>query len=718
MKSKIFKHLAAYALSFLLISQYPIIALAESVENQEATGTVAIDRAAAGELTHTVTHKTNGLKFNITYPADVKCGQPTTFKFSMEDPSGAIAAGSQVKYRIDSLMVYDGTEYVSVYDVSWGQNSVYSTENTFEFTFCASGTYYIGFSALYQRAEDNMLDYIRTGYGVYSINLQIQDSNYPSVEEIVDRVAGECLANCSTDYDKALWLNDWLVENCVYDSSGKYCSAEGALARGTGTCEAYHRAYVMLLNKVNIPTGRMTGNGHVWTAVKIEGKWYQVDTTWNDAGYEEPNVDLNRLYFGLNDDITTKVHSDHKPVAGYESNSLEQNYFIKSGEISKWSDPLVDTVKQHIAARDTSFNIEITGKASNAPDYASAYATVLYNLAAYALMNTEWSSDDVDIQLSASYTPADDYSGTMACSVQYTDTGGTGDGSGGGSEGDGTEGNGSGGSTEGDGSGGSTEGDGSGGSTEGDGSGGGTEGDGSGGDSEGDGGDSSGDSEESADGNWKLNGVGWWFQYPDGTYPHNTWEKINGEWYWFNSSGYMAVGWQKINGSWYYMTGSGAMATGWQRINGSWYYLTGSGAMATGWQKVDETWYYLTGSGAMATGWQKINGSWYYLTGSGAMATGWQRINGSWYYLTGSGAMATGWQKVDETWYYLTGSGAMATGWQRINGSWYYLTGSGAMATGWQKINGTWYYLNPNGSMAADTWIGEFYVNENGAWVA
>ncbi|MDE6829631.1 MAG: hypothetical protein K2P34_04770, partial [Lachnospiraceae bacterium] len=347
----------------------------------------------------------------------------------------------------------------------------------------------------------------------------------------------------------------------------------------------------MLLNKVNIPTGRITGNKHVWTAVNMEGKWYQVDTTWNDAGYEEPNVDLNRLYFGLNDDITTKVHSDHKPVAGYESNSLEQNYFIKSGEISKWSDPLVDTVKQHIAARDTSFNIEITRKASNAPDYASAYATVLYNLAAYTLINTDWSSDDVDIQLSASYTPADNYSGTMACSVQYTDTGGTGDGSGG--------------NTEGDGSGGGTEGDGSGGSTEGDGSGGGTEGDGSGGDSEGDGGDSSGDSEESADGDWKLNGVGWWFQYPDGTYPHNTWEKINGEWYWFNSSGYMAVGWQKINGSWYYMTGSGAMATGWQRINGTWYYLTGSGAMATGWQKVDETWYYLTGSGAMATGWLK-----------------------------------------------------------------------------------------------------------------
>ncbi len=703
MKSKIFKHLAAYALSFLLILQYPIIALAESVENQEATGTVAIDRAAAGELTHTVTHKTNGLKFNITYPADVKCGQPTTFKFSLEDPNGAIAADSQVQYRIASLMVYDGTEYVSVYDVSWGQNGAYSPKESFDFTFYASGTYYIGFSAFYKKAEDGKYDTIEMRYAS-NIKLDIQDGNYPSVEEIVDRVAGECLANCSTDYEKALWLNDWLVENCVYDNSYTYCSAEGALARGVGTCEAYHRAYVMLLNKVNIPTGRITGNKHVWTAVNMEGKWYQVDTTWNDAGYEEPNVDLNRLYFGLNDDITTKVHSDHKPVAGYESNSLEQNYFIKSGEISKWSDPLVDTVKQHIAARDTSFNIDITRKASNAPDYASAYATVLYNLAAYTLMNTDWSSDDVDIQLSASYTPADNYSGTMACSVQYTDTGGTGDGSGG--------------NTEGDGSGGGTEGDGSGGSTEGDGSGGGTEGDGSGGDSEGDGGDSSGDSEESADGDWKLNGVGWWFQYPDGTYPHNTWEKINGEWYWFNSSGYMAVGWQKINGSWYYMTGSGAMATGWQRINGSWYYLTGSGAMATGWQKVDETWYYLTGSGAMATGWQKINGSWYYLTGSGAMATGWQRINGSWYYLTGSGAMATGWQRINGSWYYLTGSGAMATGWQKVDGSWYYLTGSGAMATGWQKINGTWYYLNPNGSMAADTWIGEFYVNENGAWVA
>lgn len=38
------------------------------------------------------------------------------------------------------------------------------------------------------------------------------------------------------------------------------------------------------------------------------------------------------------------------------------------------------------------------------------------------------------------------------------------------------------------------------------------------------------------------------------------------------------------------------------------------------------------------------------------------------------------------------------------------------MLTEWQKIGGSWYYLNSNGVMAANTWIGEYYVNSSGVW--
>ena len=36
---------------------------------------------------------------------------------------------------------------------------------------------------------------------------------------------------------------------------------------------------------------------------------------------------------------------------------------------------------------------------------------------------------------------------------------------------------------------------------------------------------------------------------------------------------------------------------------------------------------------------------------------------------------------------------------------------------GWHVINGNWFYMYASGAMAADTWIGNSYVNSSGAWV-
>ena len=138
-------------------------------------------------------------------------------------------------------------------------------------------------------------------------------------------------------------------------------------------------------------------------------------------------------------------------------------------------------------------------------------------------------------------------------------------------------------------------------------------------------------------GQWMHDGVGWWYQNTDGTYPINCWKKIDNVWYYFNGSGYILTGWQSIGGTWYYFNGSGAMVTGWQSIGGTWYYFAGSGAMVIGWQSIGGTWYYFNGSGAMVTGWQSIGGTWYYFAGSGTMTSN-QWIGN--YYLQADGSMA------------------------------------------------------------------------------
>ena len=100
------------------------------------------------------------------------------------------------------------------------------------------------------------------------------------------------------------------------------------------------------------------------------------------------------------------------------------------------------------------------------------------------------------------------------------------------------------------------------------------------------------------------------------------------------------------------------------------------------------------------------------------MATGWANVNGKWYFLNSAGRMVTGWLSRPSGWYYLSDSGAMATGWQYIRNAWYYLEeGNGNMVTGWKQVGNNWYYLQSSGAMAANTWIGDYYVNGSGVWV-
>ena len=47
----------------------------------------------------------------------------------------------------------------------------------------------------------------------------------------------------------------------------------------------------------------------------------------------------------------------------------------------------------------------------------------------------------------------------------------------------------------------------------------------------------------------ERNDTGWWYEYPDGSYPKEEWEKIDGIWYYFNERGYsIASRWLKDDG--------------------------------------------------------------------------------------------------------------------------------------------------------------------------
>ena len=342
----------------------------------------AITYKKISEERQTTFSKTNGnVTFNVQYSEKIKCGTPTTFKLSSEGTT------DKVQYALYSLTTEDGT---IVYDTSYGSNGKFFSKDSFDFTFYASGTYYIRFAIM----DTGVSPYVWFNTGLYGIKLVIDDKGYPTVENVVADLKAQCEKTCTTDFEKAVWFNDWLVENCRYDSSYSYCAPEGALARGSGTCEAYHRAYVMLLNSVGIATDRISGDGHVWTGVQLDGNWYHIDTTWDDAGYEDNSVDLQHLYFGLNDQLMNQIHSSVTSSNGISAHSLEDNYFIKTGKIKKWSDQYVSTIREHLNNGENTFDITINDS------MIDSYKQIIYYLVAYQLSNTDWSGEKLMVTYS------------------------------------------------------------------------------------------------------------------------------------------------------------------------------------------------------------------------------------------------------------------------------------------------------------------------------
>ena len=115
-----------------------------------------------------------------------------------------------------------------------------------------------------------------------------------AVSQKVTWVVNNCINSSMTQLQKAQVLHDWLIDNAYYDttlSAPNTYEAAGVLLNGTGVCDSYTKAYILLLEKAGIESKRIAGKtlkedgtreSHSWNIVKIDGKWYQVDVTWDD----------------------------------------------------------------------------------------------------------------------------------------------------------------------------------------------------------------------------------------------------------------------------------------------------------------------------------------------------------------------------------------------------------------------------------------------------
>ena len=372
---------------------------APSLRTQANPTPAAISATSQTTYAHSATATQNGVTFTVSWN-DAPAGTATTFHVTQANGS------SQAKARMDVPTYWDGGSQESVCDPSrpaWASYySLGTAGHDFTFDFTASGTYRIYFYFMdndrYDPQNDKGIYYLRT-----TAEVTVNDAARPSVTQIVNDAVDLCRQETNgSEYDMALWLHDWTLDQLEYDHSLNWCSAESGLTRHQGTCESYQRIYSKLLDAAGIANGRITGNGHTWNAVKIDGKWCQMDLTWDDASDNwYGDLDQRHLYFGLTDELMAIAHSDHtanyqKDDYAYRSTDLSNNYFVRNGKADEWAEKYADRIQQHLDAKEESFSIDADNQS-----FPPSISGIQNGTVAYAMNQREWKVQGAKVELTA-----------------------------------------------------------------------------------------------------------------------------------------------------------------------------------------------------------------------------------------------------------------------------------------------------------------------------
>ena len=394
---------------------------APSLRTQTSPAPATISPTSQTTYAHSATATQNGVTFTVSWN-DAPAGTATTFHVTQANGS------SQAKARMDVPTYWDGGSQESVCDPSraaWGSYySLGTAGHDFTFDFTASGTYRIYFYFMDNDRNDPQNDkgiyYLRT-----TAEVTINDAARPSVTQIVNNAVAQCRqqTNCS-EYDMALWLHDWTLDQLEYDHSLNWCSAESGLTRHQGTCESYQRIYSKLLDAVGITNGRITGNGHTWNAVKIDGKWCQMDLTWDDTSDNwYGDLDQRHLYFGLTDELMAIAHSDHtanyqKADYAYRSTDLSNNYFMRNGKADEWAEKYADRIQQYLDAKEESFSIDADNQL-----FPPSISGIQNGIVAYAMNQRRWKVQGAKVELAATSNVATLPNSTLTvkydCTAKY-----------------------------------------------------------------------------------------------------------------------------------------------------------------------------------------------------------------------------------------------------------------------------------------------------------
>lgn len=161
-------------------------------------------------------------------------------------------------------------------------------------------------------------------YVSYAPDYVVDDSQYDSERESAMSVLDDIAAMVGkgwSDYEKALFLHDYLAAYCDYDHTLSKFTAYEMVTTGDAVCDGYSAMYSMLLNRLGVRSTKVISRtlNHAWNLVELGGEWYHVDVTFDDSfHYGHPGLVSHDFFLKTSDEMNANQHtaSDYKFLCG------------------------------------------------------------------------------------------------------------------------------------------------------------------------------------------------------------------------------------------------------------------------------------------------------------------------------------------------------------------------------------------------------------------
>lgn len=271
----------------------------------------------------------------------------------------------------------------------------------------------------------------------YSIGTKRQSAKtalYEKIDEIVDDAAAY-----ANGYSAEWYIHDYLCNNTIYDPylglSGESPfdhDVTGLLLHGVCVCESYAKCTQLLINAVtetydlgDLDVRYVVGmayyqngnryvlsGGHAWNQIRIDGQWYNYDSTWSDrsTGYVYD-------FFNVTDDPFTKAHhAFEKSVKVYSTSKCTATDYSYDNHSDNY-----------VREDDVRFTVSVDGTVINKTATAEAaihYISRLKNTKADYVISYVGGENDSSVVISQNVTLENAKSITFSGNAIYSFTNG------------------------------------------------------------------------------------------------------------------------------------------------------------------------------------------------------------------------------------------------------------------------------------------------------